>query len=102
VDERNQITLSGEVTGKDTLRTTPAGIPMIEFRLQHRSQQTEAGMEREVQCDMSVVAMGEVARELGSVSNGQLIAVQGFISRRNRNSDFPVLHVNKFRILLKD
>jgi primosomal replication protein N len=99
VDERNQITLSGEVTGKDTLRTTPAGIPMIEFRLQHRSQQTEAGMEREVQCEMSVVAMGEVAQELGGVNNGQLIAVQGFVSRRSRNSDYPVLHVNKFKTL---
>ncbi len=70
---------------------------MLEFRLNHRSQQSEAGTEREVQCEMAVMAMGEVARELSEMKNGQLIAVQGFLSRRNRNSDYPVLHVNKFR-----
>ena len=97
MDERNQVTISGEVIGKDIMRTTPAGIPMLEFRLHHRSRQSEAGSEREVQCEMAVMAMGDVARELSGIANGQLIALQGFLSRRNRNSDYPVLHVNKFR-----
>ncbi|MGB8339642.1 MAG: primosomal replication protein N [Burkholderiales bacterium] len=97
MDERNQVTLSGEVIGKDTLRTTPAGIPIIEFRLKHNSQQLEAGMQRVVQCEVAVMALGEVARELGNISNGEQIAVQGFLASRNRLSDYPVLHVNKFR-----
>lgn len=97
MDERNQVTLSGEVIGKDILRTTPAGIPLIEFRLRHSSQQMEAGMQREVQCEIAMMALGEAAQALENVSNGQRIAVQGFLSSRSRNSDYPVLHVNKFR-----
>lgn len=89
--------MSGEVIGKDKLRTTPAGIPLIEFRLRHSSQQTEAGMQREVQCEIAMMALGEVAQALENISNGQQIAVQGFLSSRSRNSDYPVLHVNKFR-----
>lgn len=89
--------MSGEVIGKDILRTTPAGIPLIEFRLRHSSQQMEAGMQREVQCEIAMMALGEAAQALENVSNGQRIAVQGFLSSRSRNSDYPVLHVNKFR-----
>jgi primosomal replication protein N len=97
VDERNTVTLSGEVVAKDILRTTPAGIPIIEFRLKHSSQQMEAGMQREVQCELAVMAIGDVARELENITNGQFIALQGFLSSRNRNSDVPVLHVKQFR-----
>jgi primosomal replication protein N len=97
VDERNTVTLSGEVIGKNILRTTPAGIPIIEFRLKHSSQQMEANMQREVQCEIALMALGEVAQALEKISNGEQIAVQGFLVSRNRNSDYPVLHVKQFR-----
>ena len=56
----NEVALSGELAAVEPLRYTPAGIPLLSFRLLHRSQQTEAGLKRQVECEVSGVAMAEV------------------------------------------
>ena len=38
------------------LRYTPAGIPVIEFKLDHESEQDEAGTKRQVKAQISAVA----------------------------------------------
>jgi primosomal replication protein N len=81
------------------LRYTPAGVPVSEGRLQHRSSQAEAGAERLVEVEIAVVAVGDSARWLQAAPLGGLISVTGFLSAKGRNSKSPVLHVNSIEFL---
>jgi primosomal replication protein N len=88
----NEVALSGELTAIEPLRYTPAGIPLINFRLLHRSQQVEAGLKRQVECEVNGVAMAEVAVALSRLRPGQAARVKGFLNRRNRMSAQLVFH----------
>lgn len=88
----NEVALSGELTAIEPLRYTPAGIPLLNFRLLHRSQQAEAGVKRQVECEVNGVAMGEVAVGLSRLKPGQAARVRGFLNRKNRMSAQLVFH----------
>ncbi|MBP7881708.1 MAG: primosomal replication protein N, partial [Candidatus Methylopumilus sp.] len=59
----NQLVISGEVVQIETLRYTPAGIPLLSFVLRHLSEQVEAGMQRRVECEINAMLMGELAEK---------------------------------------
>ena len=88
----NEVILAGELTAIEPLRYTPAGVPLISFRLLHRSQQIEAGLKRQVECELSGVAMAEVAKAMSSLKIGQTVQVTGFLNRKNRMSTQLILH----------
>jgi primosomal replication protein N len=90
--EINEVTLTGELTAIEPLRYTPAGVPLLNFRLLHRSQQVEATIKRQVECEMYGVAMAEVALAMSGLKSGQVIKVSGFLNRKNRMSAQLVLH----------
>ena len=94
----NAVELQGEVTEIEPLRHTPAGIPLLHFKLQHRSHQTEAGFSRRVECEIHAVAMGEVAAGLARLRAGQRVTVSGFLNRKNRMSRQIILHATKAEI----
>lgn len=88
--------ISGWVCTPPELRYSPAGIPVGQFALEHRSRQTEAGLPREAYCRVGVVASGEALRgKVESLALGSLVRVTGFLSRtRNRRGESRlVLHV---------
>ena len=85
--------LSGELAAIEPLRYTPAGIPRVSFRLTHRSLQTEAGLKRQVECEMGGVAMADVAVAMARLKPGQAVRVSGFLNRKNRLSAQLILHV---------
>ena len=93
--EANEVALSGEITSIEPLRYTPAGIALLNFKLQHRSLQTEAGLKRQVECDMSGVAMAEVAVAMSRLKPGQVARVKGFLNRKNRMSAQLILHATE-------
>jgi len=86
----------------EPLRHTPAGIPLLYFRILHRSHQNEAGFRRQVECEMSAVAMGEVAVRLAGYKTGQAIRVSGFLNRRSRMSKQIILHATEAEISKDD
>ena len=96
---RNQVVIEGTIAETALLRYTPAGIPISEFRLIHQSRQSEAGQDRAVQVELSVLALGDLAIEIAKTPGGSEVAVKGFLSRRSQNSDYPVLHINQFKLL---
>ena len=98
----NAVALRGQLTEVEPLRHTPAGIPLVHFRLQHRSLQSEAGFRRQVDCEMSAVAMGEVALRLARLKAGNTVNVSGFLNRRNRMSKQLVLHATEMEITEDD
>ena len=84
---------------RKALRYTPAGVPVSEALLAHQSKQTEAGLLREVNCELQLIALGDNAKWLQAVSLGAAIKVSGFLAAKSRNSKTPVLHVNSIEIL---
>ena len=95
----NEVALSGELTAIEPLRYTPAGIPLLNFRLLHRSQQAEAGVKRQVECEVNGVAMAEVAVALSRLKPGQAARVKGFLNRRNRMSAQLVFHATDAQVI---
>ena len=91
----NEIALSGELTAIEALRYTPAGIPLLGFRLLHRSQQIEAGFRRQVECELNGVAMAEVAVSMSRLTPGQAVRIKGFLSRKSRVSAQLILHATE-------
>ena len=90
--EVNEVTLIGELTAVEPLRYTPAGVPLMSFKLLHRSQQIEAGLKRQVECELPGIAMAEVALGMSGLRSGQTVRARGFLNRKNRMSAQLVLH----------
>ncbi|MGQ0750683.1 MAG: primosomal replication protein N [Betaproteobacteria bacterium] len=97
--EVNAVALSGELKDVEPLRHTPAGIPLLNFRLAHKSQQIEAGYKRQVECELNGIAIGEVAVSMSRMHAGAPVSVEGFLNRKNRMSAQLVLHVTNVRSL---
>ncbi len=90
--------LSGQIVTVDPLRYTPAGIPALNLTLGHRSIQVEAGMEREVECEVPVMVLGDQAQQAARCKVGDGLKVQGFLARKSRNSSYLVLHANRIEL----
>ncbi|WP_269533799.1 primosomal replication protein N [Chitinimonas sp. BJYL2] len=95
---RNQVVAHGQLLELQPLRYTPAGIPVVEFRLMHESTQQEGGSDRQVQCEMPCVCLGESARSLASLPEGTEVLVKGFLAGRSqRYKHSLVLHINDWK-----
>jgi primosomal replication protein N len=89
----NNLTLSGVVISLEPIRYTPAGIPLLSFVLQHASEQIEAGLKRKVECEVSAVVIGELAKS--NIQLGSAIKAKGFLAKRSAKSTQLVLHIEK-------
>lgn len=92
----NDVQLSGQVIGREALRHTPAGIPVLAFIVKHESTQLEGGASRQVGFEVDAMAVGDVARRMDAVQPGRKVRLQGFLASRSRLSARIVLHVNQF------
>lgn len=84
--------LSGNLIELDALRYTPAGIPVVNFRLSHASEQIEAGAKRAVQCEVAGMAFEREARLIAAAKPGMQLKVTGFLAEKSRDSRQLVLH----------
>jgi primosomal replication protein N len=95
----NLLVLQGEVVQLAELRYTPAGIPLLSFSVRHASEQIEAGMRRKVECEITAIAMGELALRNQAIEPGTSVKVAGFLARRSLKSTQLVLHINQLDII---
>ena len=95
---RNTVRLSAILAAVEPLRHTPAGLPVVEFTLQHQSQQTEAEQRRQVECEMAAKAAGELAVRIAGIRQGSTVEVEGFLNRMHRLSRQVVLHVTNIEL----
>jgi primosomal replication protein N len=91
VDE-NRVVLRGRLVEMDALRYTPAGVPIVKFRIAHESSQSEAGTERRVDCEVSGVAFETEAKLLASAPLGSEMSITGFLDRKGKSSRQVELH----------
>ena len=97
--DSNRVLLGGRIAEMGDLRHTPAGTPIVEFAVNHVSRQVEAGLARNVECEVVAVAVGEAARKAALLEAGTAVRLEGFLASRSRGSRQPVLHVNSFEII---
>ncbi|HEY0338559.1 MAG TPA: primosomal replication protein N [Burkholderiales bacterium] len=97
--ELNAVTLAGVLARLEPLRHTPAGLPLLQFSLAHKSHQIEAGYKRQVECEVNCVALGEVAMHLSRLKAGVAISATGFLNRKHRLSAQLVLHATATELL---
>ena len=96
---RNELVLSGAIAAREALRYTPAGLPLLEMRLAHRSEQQEAGETFRAELEVTVLALGEAAVALDRLPLGARISVKGFLARKSRNSRQLVIRTEQFKLI---
>lgn len=79
----------------EALRYTPAGIPVLAFTLKHASVQNEAGMKRQADCEVPVMAMGNLAQQATRLRVGDKVKVVGFLAKKSLRNDRLVLHLSE-------
>ena len=90
--------LSGVVVHIEPIRYTSVGIPLLSFVLQHASEQVEAGLKRKVECEVSAVALGDLAKI--SIQIGDNMKAKGFLAKRSAKSTQLVLHIVKLELVI--
>ena len=91
--------IDGRITALDALRYTPAGIAIVQAKLQHESSQTEAGGERRVELEIGCVALERNAQLLAVAPLGTPLRAEGFVASRSRSSRRLVLHITHLEFL---
>lgn len=94
----NRCVIDGELLELDDLRYTPAGVPRISLKIRHVSTQQEAGVSRQVQCDIPAVALGEAAQQVSRFKAGQGVRVEGFLAQRSLRIAQLVLHIDNINL----
>jgi primosomal replication protein N len=92
----NQVVLTARIAEASALRYTPAGLPALDFRLEHESETEEAGQKRQVKVAVKAVAFGSLAETLVRQPIGSPWRFSGFLATP-RNGKHPVLHVQQFQ-----
>jgi primosomal replication protein N len=87
----NTLVLSGRVSAIQPLRYTPAGLPLLNFVLQHADENIEAGLKRKVECEVNAVVIGRLATS--NLQEGSLIEATGFLAKRSAKSSQLVMHI---------
>ena len=98
----NRLVLSGTVCKMPIRKVSPSGVPHCQFVLEHRSEQQEAGFNRQTWCRMPVIVSGQQSQTLThSITIGSNIVVQGFISsHQGRNGlNKLVLHAEQIELI---
>ncbi len=97
--EANRVEISGKLVALGALRHTPAGIPVVEFRLSHESERAEAGTMRKVNAEIDAIAFEALARLVAGATLNGALRVEGFIAAKSRNSRKPVLHATRIEFI---
>jgi primosomal replication protein N len=95
----NQTVICGRITEIGKLRYTPAGLAVTDFTISHTSRQVESDLPRQVECEVSAMAMSQMAITVSGMKIGTSVRMAGFLAKKSRMSMYLVLHVNKLDII---
>jgi primosomal replication protein N len=90
----NRFVVDGELVELEDLRYTPAGIERVALKIRHASMQQEAGMQRQVQCEIPAVALGTAPRQASCLAAGQRVKAEGFLAQRTLRNTQLVMHID--------
>ncbi|MEK6735016.1 MAG: primosomal replication protein N [Pseudomonadota bacterium] len=90
----NQIVICGNIVRLDVLRYSPAGVAIMEFVIKHVSRRLEAGMPRQVMCEILAVALGQIALTISDIKIGSMVKLTGYLNKKSFASHQLILHVD--------
>jgi primosomal replication protein N len=88
----NRLVLSARLIERGNLRYTPAGLPALDFRLEHQSELSEESQVRKVSVQVRAIAIGAITRSLTALNLGDAGTFAGFLAG-NRNGRGLLFHV---------
>jgi primosomal replication protein N len=91
----NRLVISGTLIQVDPVRYSPAGVPIAEAVILHRSSQTVATQARQVECELTVQASGSLATQLAQLATGVQVKLEGALNRRSVKSRQLILILNR-------
>jgi len=91
----NRLVISGVLIQVDLVRYSPAGVPIAEAVILHRSSQAVASQTRQVECELTVQASGSLASQLAQLVVGTQVKLEGALNRRSMNSRQLILILNR-------
>ena len=91
----NRLVISGALIQVEPLRYSPAGVPIAEAVVHHRSNQEVAAQSRQVECELTVQASGSLAGQLANLTTGTQVKLEGALNRRSVNSRQLILILNR-------
>ena len=91
----NRLVISGTLIQVDPVRYSPAGVPIAEAVILHRSSQTVATQARQVECELTVQASGSLATQLAQLATGAQVKLEGALNRRSVKSRQLILILNR-------
>jgi primosomal replication protein N len=92
----NQLVLTACIVEVSTLRYTPAGLPALNFILEHESEVQEAGLKRQVSASIKAVAIGVIAESIGKQAIGSNWRFTGFLGAARQGKSI-VFHIQEFK-----
>ncbi|WP_343039965.1 primosomal replication protein N [Tepidicella baoligensis] len=92
----NHLTITAMLLERATLRYTPAGVPVVDVLLEHRSEQLEAGQARQVTLQLKAIVFGAIAESLSLQPLGIDLDARGFLTNA-RNGKGVVFHIQDFK-----
>lgn len=95
----NQLVITGSLIELKPLRHTPAGVPVTEIRIAHKSAQIEAKVERDVECEVAAVVIGDLAKLIQGAKLGDSLKATGFMANRGKSARQLVLHITNIEFL---
>lgn len=81
------------------MRFTPAGVPVVEFKIDHESEQDEAGSKRKIKAEVNAVAFEAQARLVAKAKPGSEVKLEGFLGAKSKRSKRIVLHVTNIEFM---
>ena len=75
---------------------------MVSFRVAHESRQVEAGAERQVQMEVTCVAVESLARLVANAPLGAGLELSGFLAFKGKSSRQLALHVTDIEFREKE
>lgn len=97
--QQNELSITGCIIELAQLRHTPAGVPVLNFRIAHASEQIEAELPRKVECELQAVTLGQTAIMLRAAKPGDGVKLTGFLAAKSTQSRQLVLHVEQIEFL---
>ena len=90
----NRLVLSAQLVERGAVRYTPAGLPVVDCRLQHASTLTEDGQPRKVSVEIKALAIGAMSRPLAALALGSSGIFAGFLASA-RNGRGWLFHITE-------
>ena len=88
----NRLLLSARLIERDAVRYTPAGLPALEFRLEHQSELSEENQVRKVSLQIRAIGIGAITQTVNALALGEAGTFGGFIAG-TRNGRGLLFHV---------